>query len=46
VGSETQFESYATHPQVVQALGELLRDAGVGELFIVEAGYGWDSYRL
>jgi len=39
-------ESYVTHPEVVRALGELLRDAGARELFIVEAVYEWDSYRL
>ena len=39
-------ESYVTHPEVVRALGELLRDAGAGQLFIVEAIYDWDSYRL
>jgi uncharacterized protein (DUF362 family) len=39
-------ESYVTHPEVVRALGELLRDASARELFIVEAVYEWDSYRL
>jgi uncharacterized protein (DUF362 family) len=39
-------ESFVTHPEVVRALGELLRDAGARELFIVEAVYEWDSYRL
>jgi uncharacterized protein (DUF362 family) len=39
-------ESYVTHPEVVRALGELLRDAGAGQLYIVEAIYDWDSYRL
>lgn len=37
-------ESYVTHPEVVRALGELLRDAGAGELFIVEAVYDDASY--
>ena len=39
-------ESYLTHPQVVRALGELLRDAGARELYIVEAVYDSESYRL
>jgi uncharacterized protein (DUF362 family) len=37
-------ESYITHPEVVRALGELLRDAGAGQLYIVEAVYEWASY--
>jgi uncharacterized protein (DUF362 family) len=39
-------ESYLTHPEVVRALGELSRDAGARELFIVEAVYDRESYRL
>jgi uncharacterized protein (DUF362 family) len=39
-------ESHLTHPEVVRALGELLRDAGVGQLFIVEAVYDEVSYPL
>jgi len=39
-------ESYVTHPEVVHALGELVRDAGARELFIVEAVYEWESYEL
>jgi uncharacterized protein (DUF362 family) len=38
-------ESYITHPEVVRALGEFVRDAGARELFLVEAVYEWDSYR-
>jgi len=37
-------ESYVTHPEVVRALGELVRDAGAGELLIVEAVYDDESY--
>jgi len=37
-------ESYITHPEVVRALGELVRDAGAREVYIVEAVYEWDSY--
>jgi uncharacterized protein (DUF362 family) len=37
-------ESYMTHPEVVRALGELLRDAGAGELFILEGVYGWETF--
>jgi uncharacterized protein (DUF362 family) len=39
-------ESHLTHPQVVRALGELLRDAGAGELYVVEAVYDEESYSL
>jgi len=39
-------ESYITHPEVVRALGELLRDAGASQLFIVEAVYDNKSYQL
>lgn len=42
----TATESYLTHPQVVRALGELLRDAGARELFIVEGVYDEESYHL
>jgi uncharacterized protein (DUF362 family) len=37
-------ESYVTHPEIVRALGALVRDAGAKEVFIVEAVYEWDSY--
>jgi len=37
-------ESHMTHPEVVRALGELVRDAGAGELFIVEAAYDKESF--
>ena len=39
-------ESYLTHPEVVRTLGELLRDAGARELFIVEATYDQESFSL
>jgi uncharacterized protein (DUF362 family) len=37
-------ESYLTHPEVVKALCELLRDSGVKDLFIVEAVYEKESW--
>lgn len=37
-------ESYITHPEVVRALGELLRDAGAGQLYIVEGVFDTTSY--
>jgi uncharacterized protein (DUF362 family) len=40
----TAIESYLTHPEVVRALGESLRDAGAREIFIVEAVYDKESY--
>jgi len=42
-----EIESYLTHPEVVRAIGELLRDAGVKDLYIVEAVYekeSWSAY--
>jgi uncharacterized protein (DUF362 family) len=42
-----EIESFLTHPEVVRALGELLRDSGVKDLFIVEAVYekeSWPAY--
>jgi uncharacterized protein (DUF362 family) len=39
-------ESYLTHPEVVRALGELLRDAGASKISIVEAVYDQESYHL
>ena len=40
----TPTETFATHPEVVRAVGELARDAGANELFIVEAVYDEQSY--
>lgn len=40
----TPMESFVTHPEVVRALGQLVRDAGAKELYIVEAVYQWGSY--
>lgn len=37
-------ESFVTHPEVVRALGALVRDAGAKEVYIVEAVYQWGSY--
>jgi uncharacterized protein (DUF362 family) len=37
-------ESFVTHPEVVRALGALVRDAGAGEILIVESVYQWGSY--
>jgi uncharacterized protein (DUF362 family) len=37
-------ESYVTHPEVVRALGELLWDAGAGEIYIVEGLFDAESY--
>ncbi len=39
-------ESYLTHPEVVRALCELLRDAGARTLHIVEAVYDAESYKV
>ncbi len=40
----TPMESFVTHPELVRALGQLVRDAGARELLIVEAVYQWGSY--
>jgi uncharacterized protein (DUF362 family) len=37
-------ESYVTHPEVVRALGELLWDAGAGEIYVVEGLFEPKSY--
>jgi uncharacterized protein (DUF362 family) len=37
-------ESFVTHPEVVRALVELVRDAGAKDVYIVEAVYQWESY--
>lgn len=39
-------ESYLTHPEVVRALCQLLRDAGAREIYIVEAVFDDESYRV
>jgi len=46
-----EIETYHTHPEVVRVVGQLLRDAGITRLYIVEAvyakahwhDYGWDE---
>ena len=42
----TAIESYMTHPELVRALCQFLRDAGARELFIVEAIYDADSFAV
>ena len=42
-----EIESYLTHPEVVRAMIELLRDAGVKDVYVVEAVYekaSWTQY--
>jgi uncharacterized protein (DUF362 family) len=43
-GGTTATESYLTHPAVVGAVAELLRDAGAKEIAIVESVWQWESY--
>jgi uncharacterized protein (DUF362 family) len=38
-------ETFVTHPAVVRAMAELLRDAGAAAVYIVEAVYEWASYQ-
>jgi uncharacterized protein (DUF362 family) len=43
----TAIETYLTHPEVVRALGDFVREAGAKELYIVEAVYedaSWTEY--
>ena len=40
----SEIESYLTHPEVVRALIELLRDSGAKDVFIVEAAYEPESW--
>jgi uncharacterized protein (DUF362 family) len=44
VAGVSPIESFVTHPEVVRALGEALREAGARELYIVEAVYERASY--
>ena len=37
-------ETFWTHPEVLRAVGELIRDAGAGQITIVEAIYDQESY--
>jgi uncharacterized protein (DUF362 family) len=37
-------ESYVTHPSVVSAAAELLRDAGAKDIYIVDAVWEWQSF--
>jgi uncharacterized protein (DUF362 family) len=37
--------SYVTHPVVAQAMGELLRDSGAKEIYIVESVWEWASFQ-
>lgn len=39
-----EIETYLTHPEIVRAMVELLRDAGAKEIFIVEAVYEKESW--
>lgn len=45
-GGGPGIDTFVTHPEVVRALGELLWDAGAGEILIVESVYQWHSYQL
>jgi len=43
---EPATEYHILHPEVVRAVGELLRDAGAGQLYIVESVYDAQSFPL
>ena len=38
-------ESYWTHPEIVRAVGELVKDAGAGTIYIIEAPYNQKFYK-
>ena len=40
----SEIESYLTHPEIVGAMVELLRDAGAKDVFVVEAVYEKESW--
>lgn len=42
--SDTACETFWTHPEVVRAVGELVKDAGASKVYIVESVYDWDSF--
>lgn len=44
-GGLPPIETYVTHPVVVRAMAELLRDMGVKSVYIIEAVYEWASYQ-
>jgi uncharacterized protein (DUF362 family) len=44
VQNAARIATYWTHPEVVRALGELLRDAGAKKLFIVDGIFSSDSW--
>ncbi len=40
---ENAVDLYWTHPQVLKVVGELVKDAGAGKIYVMEANYDWDS---
>lgn len=42
----TAMDTFVTHPLVVKSLIKQVQAAGAKEIFIVEAVYEWDSYKL
>jgi uncharacterized protein (DUF362 family) len=38
-------ESYWTHPEIVRVVGELVKDAGAGTIYIIEAPYNQKFYK-
>jgi len=45
-GGEPATEYHILHPEIVRAVGELLRDAGARNLYIVESVYDTQSFPL
>jgi uncharacterized protein (DUF362 family) len=37
-------ETYWTHPEVLRATGELIKDAGASKIYVIESLADWDSY--
>ena len=36
-------ESFWSHPEILRAVGELMKDAGAGRILVFEANYDWNS---
>ncbi|MBN1996713.1 DUF362 domain-containing protein [candidate division KSB1 bacterium] len=40
---ESAEELYWTHPEILKVVGELVKDAGAGKIYVMEANYDWES---
>jgi uncharacterized protein (DUF362 family) len=37
-------ETFWTHPEILRSIGELVKDAGAAEIYVIEAIYDWESF--